>query len=106
MSEDFGKKTITNFANEMASRVDKMILLLSSTLNIHLNLGQNFVINTPGVFLSLEKLSIKSLFLKNETGNIQIHFPSNLNLNFDQIISLRVSLDFVLKNLFDLFYFF
>ena len=93
-------------AKEITDRIDKMILLLSSTLNNHLNLGQNFVINTSEVFLSLEKLSISTLLLKTQIGKIQIRFPSTLNRNLNQIISLRVSLDFLPKNFFDLFGFF
>jgi hypothetical protein len=41
-----------------------MISLLTLTLNIHLNIEQNCLINTSQVFLLLENFSIKSLVKK------------------------------------------
>jgi hypothetical protein len=68
--------------------------LLTSALNINLNIGQNLTLNTSSVFMSLETISIKSLPNKliQPVGNAQIQLPSNLNSNFDndQTISLRV----------------
>ncbi|CAF4724389.1 unnamed protein product, partial [Rotaria sp. Silwood2] len=39
----------------------EIISLLTSSLNIHLNLGQNLLINTSETFMSLETISIESL---------------------------------------------
>jgi hypothetical protein len=70
-----------------------MISLLSSTLNIQLNIGQNSSINTSEVLMSMETLSSKSLSNKiiQQVGNARIQFPLNLNLNNNGAISLRVS---------------
>jgi hypothetical protein len=68
--------------------------LLTSALNIDLNIGQNLTMNTSSIFMSLEIISIKSLSNKmiQPVGNAQIQLPSNLNSDFDndQTISLRV----------------
>jgi hypothetical protein len=70
-----------------------MISLLSSTLNIQLNIGQNSSINTSEVLMSMETLSTKSLSNKiiQQVGNARIQFPLNFNLNNNGAISLRVS---------------
>ncbi len=68
--------------------------LLTSALNINLNIGQNLTLNTSSVFMSLETISIQSLPNKmiQPVGNAQIQLPSNLNSDFDndQTVSLRV----------------
>ncbi len=68
--------------------------LLTSALNINLNIGQNLTMNTSSIFMSLETISIKSLSNKmiQPVGNAQIQLPSNLNSDFDndETISLRV----------------
>ncbi|CAF3897839.1 unnamed protein product [Rotaria sordida] len=80
-------------AKQITIQVNKIISLLTSTLNIHLNIGQNLILNTSEVFLSLETISIESLSNKfiQQIGNGQIHFPLNfsLNLNKNATISLR-----------------
>ncbi len=70
-----------------------MISLLSSTLNIQINIGQSSVINTSDVLMSMETLSSKSVSNKiiQPIGNARIQFPSNLNLNNSGPVSLRVS---------------
>ena len=72
----------------------KMISLLTSVLNIHINLGQNYIINTSEVFMSLETVTVKSLWNKTikQVGYAQIVIPFNFssNLNENQTISLRV----------------
>ena len=72
----------------------KMVSLLTSTLKIHLNIKQNFTINTPEIFMSMETMMMSSLsnkFVK-QIGNAQIQIPSDFssNLNKNQTISLRV----------------
>jgi hypothetical protein len=70
------------------------MLLLTNSLNIHLNIGQNLIMNTPSVFISLETTSIESLSNKliEQMGNVQIHIPSNIQLNSNNnlSVSLRV----------------
>jgi hypothetical protein len=85
-----------------------MISVLTSALNIHLNIGQNSTMNTTAVFMSLETLSsIQSLSNKQiqQIGNAQIHLPI-LNMNSSGRISLRVRyFFFFLEILFILIYF-
>jgi hypothetical protein len=83
-------------AEEITIKVSEMIRLLTSVLNIHLNIGLNSTINTSEVFLSLETLSIESLSNKTvkQVGSAQIQIPSNLHLNKNQTVLLRVSLTF------------
>lgn len=74
--------------------MNKMISLLTSILNIHLNIGQNFFINTSEVFMSLETITMKSIQNKTikQIGDAQIHIPFNSYFNLNQTISLRVCL--------------
>ncbi len=70
-----------------------MISLLTSILNIHLNIGQNLTINTSEVFMSLETITIDHLSNKQiqQVGNAQIHIPSNLTSNINKNLS-RISI--------------
>jgi hypothetical protein len=76
--------------------MNEVISLLSSSLNIHLNIGQNLIINTSQVFMSLETTSIESLSNKllKQVGNGQIQLPEDFNSNIinNAKISIRVSL--------------
>jgi len=78
--------------------MNKTISLLTSLLNIHLNIGQNLAINTPQIFMSLETITVQALSNKTieQIENSQMFIPSNfyLNLNKSQTISLRVCFDF------------
>jgi hypothetical protein len=59
-----------------------MILFLTSSLNVYLNLGQNLTINTSQTFMTLETISVQSLenkFVK-QVGNAQFQIPSNFTL--------------------------
>ena len=62
------------------NQMNEVISLLSSSLNIHLNIGQNSIIDTSQVFMSLETKSIESLSNKlvKQVGNAQIQFPVKL----------------------------
>jgi hypothetical protein len=66
--------------------------LISSTLNIQINVGQNSSMNTSEVLMTMETLSTQSLSNKTiqQIGNAQIHLPSNFNLNNNRTVSLRV----------------
>jgi hypothetical protein len=81
-------------ANEIMRQVNEMISLLTSILNIHLNIGQNLTINTSEVFMSLETVTMNSFLNKQiqQVGNAQIHIPTNFtsNLNKNSKISIRV----------------
>jgi hypothetical protein len=81
-------------SNEIMTKATEMISLLTSTLNIHLNIGQNLTINTSEVFMSLETLTMDFLSNKQiqQVGNAQISIPTNFNSNINKnsTISIRV----------------
>ena len=81
-------------ANQIKSQVNEMISLLTSTLNIHLNIGQDLVMNTSEVFMSLETRSMESLVNKEikQVGDAGIRLPSNFNTNISSnaTVSIRV----------------
>jgi len=68
-------------ADSLNEKRNQIIFILTSSLNLHLNLGQNYSIETPQVFLSLETISLQSLLNR-------MNLSSNLNQN--QIVSFRV----------------
>jgi Fe-S cluster assembly scaffold protein SufB len=81
-------------ANQIISQVSQTNSLITSALNIHLNIGQNLTMNTPSVFMSLETASIESLANKliQQVGNAQLRIPSRfyLSTNSSSSISVRV----------------
>lgn len=87
-------------ANQINEQSASTIALLTSALNIHLNIGQNLMFNTSSIFLSLETISIDSLANKiiQPMNNAQIQLPLNFSQN--QTLSLRVCLS-TLKFCFD-----
>ncbi|CAF4247134.1 unnamed protein product, partial [Adineta steineri] len=80
-------------ANQITNQMNNLKSLLTSSLNIYLNIGQNILINTSQVFMSLETKANE--FLSNKftqsISNAQIQFPQNLNLNLtnNSKISIR-----------------
>ncbi|CAF1362531.1 unnamed protein product [Adineta ricciae] len=70
-------------ANEILNRTTDIITLLTSSLNIHLNLQQNFQISTRQVFMSLETKFSQSLSnqLFKQLENAQIQLPENFKMN-------------------------
>ncbi len=93
-------------ANQITNQMNQILSLLSSAINIHLNIGQNLIINTPNVFMSLETISPEAILNKNiqQVGNAQIHLPSKLNSNNNSTILIRVCLDYFI--LFSIIFFF
>ena len=83
-------------ANQITSQVTEMISLLTSALNIHLNIGQDSIMNTSEVFMSLETRTMDSLSNKQikQVGNARLSIPTyfNSNTNNNTIVSLRVCL--------------
>ena len=69
-------------ADSLNDKRNQIIFILTSSLNLHLNLGQNYSIETPQVFLSLQTISLQSLLTR---MNLSL---SNLNRN--QTVSFRV----------------
>ncbi|CAF4148171.1 unnamed protein product, partial [Adineta steineri] len=84
-------------ANEISTQVTSIISLITSSLNIHLNIGQNSIINTSQTYMSLETISVTSLSdrIVKQIGNAQFHIPSdfNLNTNDNSSISVRSKMD-------------
>ncbi|CAF1380176.1 unnamed protein product, partial [Rotaria sordida] len=84
-------------ANEIINQANEMISLITSSLNIYLNIGQNQIINTSQTFMSLETISTESLSNKivKQIGNAQFHIPSGFTLNTtnNSSISLRSKMD-------------
>ena len=91
-------------ADELNDKMNEMISLLTSALNLHLNLGQQYLIDTPQVFMSLERIYAKCLYNKTlklvEDAQISILMNLSSNLNPNQLISLRVCFLFLLLLLF------
>ncbi|CAF4054709.1 unnamed protein product [Adineta steineri] len=67
-------------ANQITNQMNDLKSLLTSSLNIYLNIGQNILINTSQVFMSLETKTNE--FLSNK-------FPQSLNLTNNSKISIR-----------------
>ncbi|CAF3624741.1 unnamed protein product [Adineta steineri] len=84
-------------ANQINSQVTQIISLLTSSLNIHLNIGQSSLMNTSQSFVSLETISIESLKdrLVKQVKNAQLNIPSDfiLNTTSNSSISLRSRVD-------------
>jgi hypothetical protein len=86
--------------------VDGIISLLTSALNIHLNIGQNSIINTSSVFMSLQTLSVESLsnIVVQQIGiNTQIHMPSTFSLNISNTSTISLRVRFLEFSFFDNF---
>ncbi len=83
--------------------------LLTSSLNIHLNIGQDLIMNTSEVFMSLETNTINSLSNKQikQIGNGQISLPTNFNSNINKnsTVSIRVCFLIFFSNFSFLIYF-
>ena len=81
-------------ADTIQTQSTETISLMTSALNVHLNIGQNLTINSSSVFLSVETTSISSLSNKliQQIGDAQIRIPSSFSLTTEDSssISLRV----------------
>ena len=79
-------------ADRITTKMNEMISLLTQTLNIHLNIGQNLIINTSEIFMALEKMNLHLLSKRTiqQVENARFFIP--LNFNRTHPISLRVRL--------------
>ena len=70
-------------ANQISSQTDQTLSLLTSALNIHLNLGQSLIMNTSSLYMSFETIDTQSLSNKliKQIENAEIQLPSNLQFN-------------------------
>ena len=85
-------------ANEISNEMNEVISLLTSTLNLNINVGQNFQIDTSQVIMALETKSndfFSNSFTKSIGDKGQINLPSNFSsyLNGTKKISIRVKLN-------------
>jgi len=87
-------------ANSVLTQTTETVSLITNALNIHLNIGQNLIMNTSSVFLLVESTSISSLSNKliQQVGNARILIPSSFTLTTTEngSISLRVCLFIIL----------
>ena len=81
-------------SNQVMGEMNALMSLLTSGLNLYLNIGQNFTLNSSAAFMSMETLSAESLLNKQiqPIGNARLRLPSRLNLSLDPNLrhSLRV----------------
>ena len=100
---DFSWETIDKnrnlyYQNQLAQQIlneyEETMRLISSSLNIHLNIGQSFVTNTSQAFMSIEAVSINSIANKliRQSDDAQIQLPTNvvLNQSNDSTVLIRV----------------
>ncbi|UJR25703.1 hypothetical protein I4U23_007054 [Adineta vaga] len=80
-------------ANQIMIQMKELITLITSSLNIHLNIGQDFIVDTSQVLMSLETKSFESFSnqFNKQIGNGQIQLPLNFNsfLNTNEKVSIR-----------------
>ncbi|CAF1188688.1 unnamed protein product, partial [Adineta ricciae] len=76
--------------NQVSQQTNQSLAFLTSALNNHLNIGQNFTINASSVFMSLQVMSTESLSnqIIKPINNAQIQLPSIIQSN-DRSVSLR-----------------
>ena len=82
--------------DQVLKQADETLSLLTDALNIHLNIGQNFTVNTSSTFLVLGKASMGSLSNRMipQVAGGRVRLPSTLysNQTSNSTVSFRVSL--------------
>ena len=78
--------------SQISEQSKQTIAFLTSALNNHLNIEQNFIINSSSVFMSLQTTMIQSFAsgIIKWIGNAQVQLPSNMNSNDNHLVSFRV----------------
>jgi hypothetical protein len=88
-------------AHEVTRQMNDLTSLLSQGLNIHLNIGQQFNMNTPGVFMFSQALSADALGIKEihfvDNAPVRLPFTGNRSVNGTERASLRVRFFFLLS---------
>lgn len=98
---DFSAETIENNRNryyqqknakEIFVQTTETISALTSALNVHLNMAQNFTLNTSSILVLLKTVSFDSFSSESiePLQDVKIHLPSDLNSTSTG--SIRVSL--------------
>ena len=72
-----------------------MFSSITAALRIHLNVGQNLIMNVSSAFVSMETASVESLPNRviEQVGGAQIRMPANFTMTvpIKRSVSLRVS---------------
>ena len=80
-------------ANQIQNQMNEVIEKLTSILNIHLNVGQQSIVNTSQIFMSLQTQSMQSLANQHiqQVDNVSIVLPSifQTNTSLNSTISVR-----------------
>jgi len=80
-------------ANQIQNQMNEVIEKLTSILNIHLNVGQQSIVNTSQIFMSLQTQSMQSLANQHiqQVANASIVLPSifQTNTSLNSTISVR-----------------
>lgn len=105
--DDFSSETIEKnrnlffqqqLATDISTEMNQASSLLTSMLNLHLNVGQNFTVNTSQVIMSLQTFSLDSLTSNESVTNNGITLPSSALINMTRqqstVILVQVSLFF------------
>ena len=90
--EEDGKDSARNFfqqkqfSSQVLKEMNEVSSLLTEAMNIHLNVEQDFLVNTSNVFFSLQTLEIVSLLGKDISSldNARVRFPSSWNLSLPE----------------------
>lgn len=86
-------------ADIIGKHVKEIDLLITSSLNIHLNLGQYYLINTSQTFLTLEVMTIDLLKNKaiEQPGNARLEISSDLILDIPENTTIILRVCFLLS---------
>lgn len=87
---DFDTSDAFDLFNEIKIKVDQTVALITSALNLHLNVDQTLLLNTSEVIFSVEKVSTESLSNK-QIDSMRVSFSSAVKLH--QPVSIRVCLE-------------
>ena len=93
------------YQQQLVTRIQQqaaeVMSLVTKTLQIHLNRGQNLVMNTSSAFISVESISPSSLFEKviRPVGNTYMRLPSNVILAIDNSTTIAIRVRHFLQSL-------
>lgn len=90
-------------AKEIIDQTSAILSLVTQSLNIHLNLGQQFQLTNPSLVVSLETLTLSSLSKKEiqPIPGVQLRFPSTINASTSTNGSTSVRVRILLRSSID-----
>jgi hypothetical protein len=71
-------------SRQFTDQIDKIVARLTSTLQIHLNVAQSFMVNSPSAMLALHVVADLSALSNQQihlTNSTRLSFPSRLNVS-------------------------